>query len=66
MRGEARDTQDLPTVLTVVEAAKVLRISRSAAYAAVASGAIASLRVGRSLRVPTGQLLRLLGEGELK
>lgn len=51
-------------VLTVEEAAEALRISRSAAYAAVRSGVIPSLRVGRRLLVPAAGLARLLGERE--
>jgi excisionase family DNA binding protein len=54
----------LPDMLTVEEAAKVLRISRSRAYEAVATfqrtgGAegLPSIRIGRSLRVPKGALL---------
>jgi excisionase family DNA binding protein len=52
---------DLPAVLTVEEAAAVLRIGRSAAYEAVKVGEIPSIRIGRSLRIPKHQLERLLG-----
>lgn len=41
-----------PEYLTVEEAAAVLRISRSAAYRAVKTGEIPSVRVGRRIRVP--------------
>jgi excisionase family DNA binding protein len=54
----------LPHVLTVEEAAKVLRIGRAAAYAAVKDGSLPALRIGRTLRVPRAQLLALLGEDE--
>jgi excisionase family DNA binding protein len=64
---------ELPEVLTIEEAAKVLRISRGAAYALARqwldSGGRQGLpvvRLGRSLRVPRAGLLRLLdigGEG---
>ncbi len=64
---------ELPEVLTIEEAAKVLRISRGAAYALARqwldSGGREGLpvvRLGRSLRVPRAGLLRLLdigGEG---
>jgi excisionase family DNA binding protein len=47
--------------LTVEEAADVLRIGRSAAYAAVKAGEIPSIKVGRSIRVPTFRLEQLLG-----
>jgi excisionase family DNA binding protein len=58
---------ELPEVLTVEEAAKVLRIGRGAAYALARqwldSGGRQGLpvvRLGRSLRVPRAGLLRLL------
>jgi excisionase family DNA binding protein len=49
-------------VLTVEEAAALLRIGRAAAYAAVKSKRIPSLRFGRKIVVPMGQLRKLLGE----
>ncbi|MDP9454144.1 MAG: helix-turn-helix domain-containing protein [Actinomycetota bacterium] len=61
---------ELPEVLTIEEAAKVLRISRGAAYALARqwldSGGREGLpvvRLGRSLRVPRAGLLRLLDVG---
>ncbi len=61
---------ELPEVLTIGEAAKVLRISRGAAYALARqwldSGGRQGLpvvRLGRSLRVPRAGLLRLLDVG---
>jgi excisionase family DNA binding protein len=55
---------NLPHVLTVEEAAKLLRIGRSAAYEAVRVGSLPSVRFGRSIRVPRSALLALLGEQE--
>jgi excisionase family DNA binding protein len=52
---------ELPPILTVEEAAKFLRIGRSAAYDAVRRGDLPSVRIGRSLRVPRHQLEALLG-----
>ncbi len=59
--------EDLPDVLTIEEAAKLLRIGRGAAYALarqyLATGGREGLpvvRLGRSLRVPRAGLLRLL------
>jgi excisionase family DNA binding protein len=52
---------DMPLALTVEEAAKVLRIGRSAAYAAARSGDLPTIRVGRSLRVPRHRLEQMLG-----
>ncbi len=51
---------DEPNVLTVVETATFLRVGRSAAYEAIRSGEIPSIRVGRSIRVPRAALERLL------
>jgi excisionase family DNA binding protein len=52
---------DQPAVLTVEEAAKVLRVGRTAAYEAARRGEIPVVRVGRSLRVPRHALERMLG-----
>lgn len=52
---------DMPLTLTVEEVADVLRIGRSAAYAAVRAGDIPSIRVGRAIRCPRFQLERMLG-----
>jgi len=47
-------------VLTVEEAAQVLRLSRGSAYEAVRRGDIPTLRIGRRLLVPRAALLRML------
>jgi len=52
---------DLPAALTVEEAASIYRIARSSAYEGVRTGEIPSIRIGRSIRVPTAQLLERLG-----
>lgn len=52
---------EMPAVLTVEEAAKYLRVGRSAAYAAIKSGDIPHIKVGRSIRVPRHRLEHLLG-----
>jgi excisionase family DNA binding protein len=49
--------------LTVSEAARVLGISRAAAYAAAKSGAIPTITIGRRILVPLPALERLL-EGQ--
>ncbi len=61
---------ELPEVLTIEEAAKVLRISRGAAYALARQWldsdgrqGLPVVRLGRSLRVPRAGLLRLLDVG---
>ena len=51
--------------LSVAEAAEVLGVSLSTAYAQAATGHIGDvrvLRIGRRLRVPTADLLRALGD----
>lgn len=51
---------DLPDILTVEETARVLRISRGLAFAAVRQGDIPSVRVGRRILVPKAPLLAWL------
>ena len=51
--------QDL--ILTVEEAAGMLRISRGLAYEMVRSGRLPSIRLGRRLLVPRPALERMLG-----
>lgn len=65
--GTAPSLDELPEVLTIAEAAKVLRIGRGAAYAQarvyLGTGGREGLpvvRLGRSLRVPRSGLVRLL------
>ena len=50
-----------PLTYTVEEAAKLLRIGRSAAYDAVRRGELPAIRVGRTLRVPRHRLELMLG-----
>lgn len=47
--------------LTVTEAATILRISRSTAYALVATGTVPSLKLGRRVIVPIRPLADMLG-----
>ena len=51
--------------VTVEEAAKILGISRSAAYRCVDSKQIPAVRLGRKLKVPLDGLERLLAGEEL-
>jgi excisionase family DNA binding protein len=68
--GPTPSLDELPEVLTIEEAAKVLRIGRGAAYA-LARRYLATdgreglpvVRLGRSLRVPRAKLLGLLEVG---
>lgn len=52
---------ELPLVLKVDEAARVLRIGRAQAYEAVRTGEIPSVPFGRSIRIPKHKLAALLG-----
>jgi excisionase family DNA binding protein len=59
----ADEIRRLPPVLTVVQAAALLGIGRSNAYHAVKtdSGPTRVVRVGSCIRIPTAEVLRLLG-----
>ena len=50
----------LPEVLTVREAAAILRVGRNQLYQAVARGQLGAVRIGRSIRIPKQALLALL------
>jgi excisionase family DNA binding protein len=52
---------DAPDVLTVPEAARLLRCGRNQLYDAIRRGDVPAVRIGRSLRVPRAGLLRMLG-----
>jgi excisionase family DNA binding protein len=60
------DSDPLPPTLTVEQAGEFLGISRSAAYRAVSSGELPSVRIGRRLLVPTAKLLALLGLDDVR
>jgi excisionase family DNA binding protein len=49
-------------VLTVEEAARLLRIGRGTAYEAVRAGTLPTVRIGRRILVPKARLMALLGE----
>jgi excisionase family DNA binding protein len=49
-------------VLTVDEVSRLLRVSRNAAYQAVWSGLIPSVKIGRAIRVPVAAVKAMLGE----
>jgi len=52
---------EAPLVLTVDEAAAVLRVSRGLAFAAVRAGTIPHLRIGRRILIPRAALYEMLG-----
>lgn len=47
--------------LSVEQAARVLGLSRNPAYEAVKNQQIPSIRIGRSIKVPTASLRKMLG-----
>lgn len=51
---------DQPLVLTVEEAAVLLRVSRGLAFAAVRAGTIPHLRIGRRILIPRAAFYDLL------
>jgi excisionase family DNA binding protein len=56
-------TDDTRLTLSVPEAAaKYFGLSRKAAYALAAKGALPTVRLGRTLRVPVAALERMLAE----
>jgi excisionase family DNA binding protein len=50
----------LPVVLTVREAAAILRVGRNQLYQAVGRGELGAVRIGRSIRIPKQALVGLL------
>ncbi|EKP94488.1 helix-turn-helix domain-containing protein [Thermaerobacter subterraneus] len=55
-----RSIEDLPLLLTVPEAAKVLRVGVSRAYEMAHRGEIPAVRIGRRVRVPRDALTLFL------
>jgi excisionase family DNA binding protein len=50
--------------VTVDQCAALLGLSRNGAYNAIREGEIPSIRIGRSIRVPSAQLRKMLGLNE--
>lgn len=59
------EEQEKNLVLTVMETAKLLRLSRGLAYEAVRLNQIPSIRIGRRILIPRAALTRLLEAGLL-
>ena len=56
--------EGLPTVLTIPETAKILRIGRNSAYEAARTGEIPTVKIGKRLLVPRKALERILAEAK--
>lgn len=52
--------EDLPTLMTVAELSKLLRISKNQAYALARSTQLKSLRIGRQIRIPKDSLIEFI------
>jgi excisionase family DNA binding protein len=63
----AAELTRLPAALTIPQAATVLGIGRTHAYEAVRSGTwpTSVIRVGRCIRIPGAEVVRLLGAAGL-
>lgn len=48
--------QELPLVLNVDDAARILRVGKAATYSLVRSGQLKALRIGRTIRIPRNAL----------
>jgi len=55
--------EDDSLVLTPVETARLLRISRTNCYEQIRQGVIPSVRIGKRIIVPRTALMRMLDEG---
>jgi excisionase family DNA binding protein len=54
-------SSELPPTISVERAARLLGLSRSAAYRAAATGQLPTLAFGRRRVVPTVRLMQMLG-----
>ena len=54
--------QDQPDVMSVEEAAQVLRIGRGSVYDAIARGEVPAVRIGRRILIPRARLEAFLGD----
>ena len=54
------DFEDIPSVLTVKDVQRLLRVSINTAYGLIRSGEIRAKTVGRQLRIPRSEFLRYL------
>lgn len=57
----AAELSELPPTISVERAARLLGLSRSAAYRAAATGQLPTLAFGRRRVVPTVRLMQMLG-----
>ena len=60
MDERVRDISTLPLMLTVEDLSKFFAIGKNTAYELIHSGAIRSVRVGRSFRIPRDAITEFL------
>jgi len=60
---EHTEIKNLPTILTVEEIAKILRVGRNTAYRLVQEGNIRCIHCGRKIIIPRESLEKFLSEG---
>jgi excisionase family DNA binding protein len=58
---DLRPAEPRPALLTVKQAARVLNLGRSTVYQLIADGRLEVVHIGRSTRVPTDAIGRLIG-----
>jgi excisionase family DNA binding protein len=58
---DLEEGKDLPPLLTIAEACKLLGIGRDVGYRAARSGDLPTLRWGRRFFVPTARLREVIG-----
>ena len=63
-RPEAKPIDPDQALLKMVQAGKVLGMHEASARRLAAEGLIPSLRIGRAVRVPKKELMRLIEEGK--
>lgn len=56
----AFDPQALPIMLTIMDIAKLLRVSKNTAYNFVKTGAVPSIKVGHQIRIYRDDILRYI------
>jgi len=63
--NDARQARDLPEVLTVAEAASLLRVNRKTLYESIRRGEIPGARhIGGTVRIHRDRLLQWLADGQ--
>lgn len=53
---------ELPPIITIRDLMSVLNIGRNTAYKFVHSGAVRSLRIGRQIRIPKSEIIKLFND----